>query len=161
MRRFKEIRKVIREFYDTPAGSAPSGLRGRVGPQDGQNAVDFNQNLAKLNPGEVSRINTYLGALSAKAYINPNEAMKEIWNSLSSIGLNFKLIQGDDLYRPGTRCYELNLFGGSFGADGTRYGYNPPDDNIERKIGVKLGLEVTSQPTSGGRVALHARIVNM
>lgn len=154
------MRKVIREFHDH-GGYASTGWRGRVGPMDGQNSVDFNQNLSKLMPNEIDRINTYLGAVSSKPYVNPNEAMKEIWNSLSAIGLNFKLTQGDDLRVSGSRIYELNLFGGSFGADGTRYGYNPPDDNIERKIGTKLGLEVKSTRTMEGATTLAARIVNM
>lgn len=156
MRSFKNLRHTILEYHNAPF----SGWRGRVGPMDGQNAVDFNQNLSKLNPGSVDRINTYLGALSAKPYINPNEAFTEIWNSLHSMGLSFMKNTGDDLRVEGTRYYELDLFGGYFGSDGTEYGYSR-ENMVARKIGHKLALQVTSKRCMDGGTHLMAQIVPM
>ena len=155
MRSFKNLRQTILEYHH----AAPfSGWRGRVGPLDGQNSLDFNQNLAKLMPNEVDRINTYLGAISAKPYINPNEAFKEIWNTLHSIGLSFAPFKGDDLRFEGERVYELDLFGGYFGSDGTEYDTSK-ENMIQRKLGHKLGLVVASKRTMDGATNLAARIV--
>ena len=63
MRSFKEMRRVINEFHDYGGHAPTAGWRGRVGPMDGQNSLDFNQNLSKLMPNEIDRINTYLGAI--------------------------------------------------------------------------------------------------
>jgi hypothetical protein len=157
MRKFKELRKIIAEDATDYSGY----IRKRVGPQDGDNGLDFNQNLAQLNPAHIDRINTFLGAMSAKPYLDPNQALKEAQSKLSTIGLQFTLNSGDDLRMEGERVYPLSLFGGSFGADGTTYGYKPADDNIERKIGHKLGLLVMSQSTSTGMTTLKAEIVPM
>jgi hypothetical protein len=155
MRSFKNLRQTILEFH----GSAPfSGWRGRVGPQDGQNSLDFNQNLSKLMPNEIDRINTYLGAISAKPYINPDEAFKEIWNTLHSIGLSFTPKTGDSLRVEGDRVYELDLFGGYFGSDGTTYDYSK-ENMIQRKLGHKLGLMICSRRTMDGATNLSAKIV--
>lgn len=160
MRKFKELRKTISE--SSPSGVDVSGVnRPRVGPMDSDNGVDFNQNLSQLNPAEVDRINLFLGAISAKPYLDPNQAIKEAQSKLSTVGLQFTLNNGDDLRRSGERIYPLSLFGGSFGADGSTYGYKSADDNIERRLGYKLGLMVASSPTSTGMTALKAEIVPM
>ena len=162
MRRFKELRKTILEHGGGPGGGYDmSALSGRVGPQDSDNGMDYNQNIAQLHPAQIDRINTFLGALAAKPYLDPNQAIKEAQSKLSTVGLQFTLNNGDDLRGGGQRIYPLSLFGGSFGADGTTYGYKTADDNIERRIGHKLGLLVMSQPTSTGMTALKAQIVPM
>jgi hypothetical protein len=158
MRKFKELRKTISE---TSTGLDISGInRPRVGPMDSDNGIDFNQNLSQLNPSEVDRINMFLGALSAKPYLDPNQAIKEAQSKLSTVGLQFNLSNNDDLRKSGERIYPLSLFGGSFGSDGKTYGTST-DDNIERKIGYKLGLMVTSVPTSTGMTSLKAEIMPM
>lgn len=161
MRSFKEMRRVIKESHQHAGSShAVNGWRGRIGPMDGQNSLDFNQNLSKLMPNEIDRINTYLGAVSAKPYLNPNEAFKEIWNTLHSIGLSFTPNKGDDLRVEGERMYELDLFGGYFGSDGSTYD-TTRENMIERKLGHRLGLSVTARRTMEGATSLAARIVNM
>jgi len=157
MRSFKNLRHTILEYH----GSTPfSGWRGRLGPMDGQNSLDFNQNLSKLMPSDIDRINTYLGSISAKAYINPDEAFKEIWNTFQAIGLNFTPNVGDSLRVAGERVYELDLFGGYFGKDGSSYDYTR-ENMIERKLGHKLGLMISSKNTMDGSTNLSARIVPM
>ena len=157
MRKFKELRQTINESH----GGGVGMTRSRVGPQDGDNGQDFNQNLAQLNPVQIDRINTFLGALASKPYLDPTQALKEAQSKLSTIGLQFTLNSGDDLRASGERVYPLKLFGGSFGADGSTYGYKPADDNIERNHGHSLCLCVTTQPTSTGMTALKAEIVPM
>lgn len=162
MRRFKELRKTISENISSGGGYDLAGLaHARVGPQDSDNGMDFNQNIAQLHPAQIDRINTFLGALAAKPYLDPNQAIKEAQSKLSTVGLQFHLTNGDDLRSGGERIYHLSLFGGSFGADGTTYGYKPADDNIERRLGHKLGLRVSSMPTSSGMTSLKAEIIPM
>lgn len=163
MRRFKELRQTILEHgVGSGGGYDITGYaRARVGPQDSDHGMDFNQNLAQLHPAQIDRINTFLGALAAKPYLDPNQALKEAQSKLSTVGLQFHLTNGDDLRMSGERVYPLSLFGGSFGADGTTYGYKPADDNIERRIGHKLGLRVSSMATSTGMTALNAEIIPM
>ncbi len=158
MRRFKELRKTISE---TSTSLDISGInRPRVGPMDSDNGVDFNQNLSQLNPSEVDRINMFLGALSAKPYLDPNQAIKEAQSKLSTVGLQFNISNNDDLRKSGQRVYPLSLFGGSFGTDGSTYDTSS-DDNIERKLGHKLGLVVSSHPSSTGMTSLKAEILPM
>ena len=156
MRKFKELRQSINESHGM-GGFA----RSRVGPQDGDNGQDFNQNLAQLNPAQIDRINIFLGALASKPYLDPNQALREAQSKLSTIGLQFNLNNDEDLRVDGERLYPIKLFGGSFGADGTTYGYKPADDNIERRLGHTLGLSVSTQQTSTGMTALRASIIPM
>ena len=164
MRKFKELRQTILEHGAGPGGGAydiAGANRYRVGPMDSDQGQDFNQNIAQLHPAQIDRINTFLGALAAKPYLDPNQAIKEAQSRLSTVGLQFHMNIEEDLRRGGERIYPLSLFGGSFGADGSTYGYKTTDDNIERRLGHKLGLLVMSQPTSNGMTALKAQIVPM
>lgn len=161
MRKFKELRQTISEQISGQGGISFGFQRNRVGPMDYVPNVDSNQNLSQLHAAQIDRINTYLGALSAKAYVNPNDAMREAHAKLGIVGIVFDLNPSDDLRRPGERCYPIRLFGGSFGADGTTYGYKPMDDNVERRLGYSLGLHVISIPSSDGGTNLKAQIVKM
>ena len=163
MRKFKELRQTILEHGAGPGAAydVAGANRFRVGPMDSEQGQDFNQNLAQLHPAQIDRINTFLGAMAAKPYLDPNQAIKEAQSKLSTVGLQFNLNIEEDLRRGGERIYPLSLFGGSFGADGSTYGYKTADDNIERKLGHKLGLLVMSQPTSNGMTTLKAQIVPM
>lgn len=165
MRKFKELRQTISEHtgYGAAGGFDLSGFsHARVGPMDSPSqGQDFNQNLSQLHPAQMDRINTFLGALAAKPYLDPFQAMREIQSKLSTVGLTFQITDGPSLRSMGSRIYPISLFGGSFGADGSTYGYKPADDNIERRLGYKLGLMVTSMPTSTGMTSLKAKIVPM
>lgn len=154
MRRFKELRKVIAEDASDYSGY----VRKRVGPQDGDQGMDFNKNLAQLNPADIDRINTFLGALAAKPYLDPNQAIKEAQSKLSTVGIQFQLNNGDDFRRSGERLYELDFFGGWFGTDGSTYDYQK-QNFIERKLGHRLGLRISSMPTSTGMTSISAEIV--
>lgn len=160
MRSFKELRKTINET----AAYAPFdtiGTRGRVGPQDGDNALDGTDiNLSSLSNAAIARINTYLGALSAKPYIDPISALKQAQGRLQMIGLDFH-IDRECAIRLSTQTEEmlpLVRFGGVFGSDGTNYGTSH-DDGITPMLGYGLSLRVETNKLPSGLTQVHAMIV--
>ena len=160
MRSFKELRKTINE---TAAHAAYDmvGIRGRVGPQDGDNALDGTDiNLSSLSNAAIARINTSLGALSAKPYIDPVSALKQAQGRLQMVGLDFHMDR-DCAMRLSTQTEELLplvRFGGVFGSDGTTYGTNH-DDGITPMLGHGLALRVETNKLPNGLTQVHAMIV--
>jgi len=160
MKSFKELRHTIRESA-YPAAFDAVGTRGRVGPQDSDNSLDFNQNLSDLSRQSIARINTYLGALAAKPYINPAEALKQAQGRLQMIGLNFDISRDFcSTMEEDTSAGILPLvrFGGALGADGSVYGYTK-DDGISPMLGHGLALRVETQRLPSGLVQVAAMIV--
>ena len=59
MRSFKELRKTIKESVAYGAPFEMMGTRARVGPQDGDNALDGTDiNLSSRSTPAIARINT-------------------------------------------------------------------------------------------------------
>lgn len=160
MKSFKELRQTISESSYQSAFDAV-GTRGRVGPQDSDNSLDFNQNLSDLSRQSIARINTYLGALGAKPYINPAEALKQAQGRLQMIGLNFDIPKDFSATMEETETSNilpLVRFGGVLGADGSVYGYTK-DDGIAPMLGHGLGLRVETQKLTNGLVQVQAMVV--
>ena len=161
MRSFKELRKTIKESVAYGAPFEMMGTRARVGPQDGDNALDGTDiNLSSLSDAAIARINTYLGALSAKPYIDPVSALKQAQGRLQMIGLDFHMDR-DCAMRLSTQTEEmlpLVRFGGVFGADGTTYG-TKHDDGITPMLGHGLALRVETNKLPNGLTQVHAMIV--
>jgi hypothetical protein len=160
MKSFKEIRKTIREM----AAHAPyevMGSRGRVGPQDGDNALDGTDiNLSALSEKAIARINTYLGALSAKPYIDPVSALKQAQGRLQMVGLDFEMGKNcaAQMEEQTENLYPLVRFGGVYGVDGSSY--DPKStDGISEKLGYSLALRVETHKLSNGLTQVHAQIV--
>jgi len=160
MKSFKQLRKTITESHGNSAFDA-IGTRGRVGPQDSDNSLDFGQNLSDLSRQSIARINTYLGALGAKPYINPMEALKQAQGRLQMIGLDFQI--------PKTFCttveesetnatFPLTRFGGTLRSDGSTYGYTM-DDGITPVLGHGLVMQVETQRLTNGLIQVQAMIV--
>jgi len=160
MKSYKELRKTIGEQHGASEPFSAFTSRGRVGPQDGDNSLDADMNLSSLTPGAIARINTYLGALSAKPYIDPMAALKQAQGRLQMIGLNFDLTK-DCAMRLSTQTEEiipLVRFGGVFGSDGTTYGTSH-DDGITPKLGHGLAIRVETHKLPNGLTQIHAQIV--
>ena len=150
MKSYKELRKTIKEEVAS----------GRVGPQDGNNSLDGNYNLSSLSPVAISRINTYLGALSAKPYIDPMAALNQAKGRLQIIGLDFAVTR-ECAARLSTQTEEmipLVRFGGTLRADGSVYGYTK-DDGITHMLGHGLALRVETHKLPSGLTQVHAMIV--
>lgn len=161
MKSFKDLRQNIQEVaYGSPFEMV--GTRGRVGPQDGDNAVDGTDiNLSSLSPAAISRINTYLGAMCAKPYIDPVSALKQAQGRLQMIGLDFLMPKDFTEAVSAAHCEKmlpLVRFGGGFGMDGSQYGYTK-DDGITPKLGHGLALRVETHKMPNGLTQVHALIV--
>lgn len=155
MRRFKELRQTISEVTVT------LGAGVRVSPLAGDtNALDGDINLSSLTPAAISRINTYLGAIAAKPYIHPMEALKQAQGRLQMIGLDFQMSRDCEmrLKEEEGHSFPLVRFGGVLGADGSQYGYTV-DDGITPKLGHGLALHVRTHPLPSGMTQIEAQIV--
>lgn len=160
MKSYKELRKTIREQHGASEPFGSFAMRGRVGPQDGDNALDADMNLSSLSQGAIARINTYLGALSAKPYINPAAALQQAQGRLQMIGLNFNLTN-ECAMRLSTQTEEiipLVRFGGVFGTDGSTYS-TTHDDGITPQLGHGLAIRVETHRLPNGLTQVHAQIV--
>jgi hypothetical protein len=162
MKKFRDLRENLNEdsesYYDA---------RYRVGPLGGNNEVDQSDaaifDLAR--PGSVRRINSYLGAASAKPALDPNSVLRQIQRKLSMIGLQFSIPTSDLSSRARygfdgeteeddggegvtVREYPLTYLGGRFGVldDSGKIGY---DDGISHRLGhgLKLRVEYVTQNT--------------
>ena len=161
MRSFKELKKTITEANAYGAPFDITETRARVGPQDGDNALDGTDiNLSSLSNAAIARINTYLGALSAKPYIDPVSALKQAQGRLQMVGLDFHMDR-DCAMRLSTQTEELLplvRFGGVFGSDGTTYD-TKHDDGIVPMLGHGLALRVETHKLPSGLTQVHAMIV--
>lgn len=160
MKSFKELRRTISES-SYPAAFDAVGTRGRVGPQDSDNSLDFGQNLADLSRQSIARINTYLGALGAKPYINPVEALRQAQGRLQMVGLDFQIPKDFATTveeSESMTSFPLTRFGGTLRSDGTTYGYSM-DDGITPVLGHGLSMQVETQRLTNGLVQVQAMIV--
>lgn len=156
--RFKELRKKLSEAFQTvPTVTSGVFANNKVGPMDGDNAVDFNANLGDLSDKNLDKINAFVGALMAKPYLDPDAALAHLQQKLMTIGLTFTYKQGQGSFQ-GTLVLPLSYLGGSYGTD--VYTYSPDfDDGISRKYGYGLALKIESSKTDEGLVRLNAKVV--
>lgn len=162
MKSYKQLRGAITESSYQSAFDAV-GMRGRVGPQDSDNSLDFNRNLSDLSRQSIARINTFLGALTAKPYINPAEALRQAQGRLQMIGLNFDIPKSlcgrMDVEEAVAENLPLTRFGGTLRSDGTTYSYSV-DDGITPFLGHGLSLRVEAQRLTNGLVQVQAMVVH-
>jgi hypothetical protein len=161
MKSFKSLRQNIQEVaYAAPFDMM--GSRGRVGPQDSDNALDGTDiNLSSLSNAAIARINTYLGAMCAKPYIDPVAAIKQAQGRLQMIGLDLKIPHDFAESVTMSRCEKMIpmvRFGGVFGSDGKTYGTSH-DDGITPMLGHGLALRVETNKMPNGLTQVHAQIV--
>lgn len=161
MKSFKDLRQNINEVaYAAPFDMM--GTRGRVGPQDSDNALDGTDiNLSSLSAAAITRINTYLGALCAKPYIDPVAAIKQAQGRLQMIGLDIQVPADFKESVVAAHCEKmmpLVRFGGVFGSDGKTYG-TKHDDGITPMLGHGLALRVETHKMPNGLTQVHAQIV--
>jgi hypothetical protein len=156
--RFKDLRKKIEEgMFPTDAyGGYVSGTR--VGPLDSQdNAVDAPEaSIHQLSMKEIDRLNTFVGAMEDKCYIDPMVAVNNMKQKLQSQGISFDF-NNDAMLKDGTHLFPLKQFGGRKGFDGTSY--DPiDDDGISHRLGHGLDLVLTVAKESNGLTRMSAKV---
>ena len=120
--RFKDLRKKLAEALlptDTYGGYVAGTKVGSMDTQD--NAVDnVNASVHQLSQRELQRLNTFVGALEAKCYIDPNTAINQMKQKLFTQGISFDFNQ-EAMLEDGVHAFPLKQFGGREGMDGTSY----------------------------------------
>jgi len=143
--RFKDLRTKLAE------GLLPTDVYGgyvggtKIGPMDSSdNAVDTpNASIHQLSQRELQRLNTFVGAVEAKCYIDPNTAINQMKQKLFSQGISFDFNQ-ESMLEDGVHAFPLKQYGGREGHDGTSY--NPiKDDGISHRLGHGLNLMISVQ----------------
>lgn len=157
--RFKDLRKKLAEGLFTADTYGGYVVGTKVGPMDTQdNAVDQPEaSVHQLSQKEIQRLNTFVGAVEGKCYIDPNIALNQMKQRLSSQGISFDFNQ-EAMLEDGTHLFPLKQYGGRQGFDGTSY--NPvKDDGISHRLGHGLDLMVAVRKESNGMTHMSAKIV--
>jgi hypothetical protein len=157
--RFKDLRKKLAEGLPTSDTYGGYVVGTKVGPMDSQdNAVDkVNTSVHQLSVQELRRLNTFVGAMEDKSYIDPNAAINQMKQKLFTQGISFDF-NLESVLEDGTHTFPLKQYGGREGHDGTSY--NPiKDDGISHRLGHGLDLMLTVQRESNGMTRMSAKIV--
>ena len=105
------------------------------------------------DPDVLKRVNAFVGSISMKEYINPQQAVDELKNKLMRIGLNFDLtLEGDS----GTTTVDVSRFKTVGQADDGQYIDN---DGISDVKEGGLKLEVEHGKTSSGTSKVYAKLI--
>ena len=104
-------------------------------PSDQDLAIDKNTNMGVFSdPSVIRKLNAWVGTI-AGSYVLPEDAIHNLRNSLSKIGLSFDevpMIEGSS----GSFNLPLTSFGGRFGK-----GVNTPHDEFEVDDGISHMVE--------------------
>lgn len=156
--RFKDLRKKIEEAM-LPTDYYGGYVAGtRVGPLDSQdNAVDAPEaSVHQLSMKEIARLNTFVGAVEEKCYIDPTVAINNMKQKLQSQGISFDW-NNNTMLEDGTHVFPLKQFGGRKGFDGTSY--DPiDDDGISHRLGHGLDLVINVAKKPNGMTMMNARV---
>lgn len=105
------------------------------------------------DPDVLKRVNAFVGSISMKEYINPQQAVDELKNKLMRIGLNFDLtLEGDS----GTTTVDVSRFKTFGQADD---GQNIDNDGISDVKEGGLKLKVEHGKTSSGTSKVYAKLI--
>lgn len=152
--RFRDLKKKLKEAFLT-VPTVTSGYK--VGPMDGTNSADYNANLGDLDTKNIDKINTFVSAICARSYMDPDAALAQLQQKLMTIGLTFTYRQGQGSFE-GDMSFPLSYLGGSYGTD--VHTFDPDyDDGISRKYGYGLSLIVSSRKMEDGLSRLMAKVV--
>ena len=151
--------KEMRSFKQHIKEAHYEGDAQGVGTMD-QNSIEDSRIGAHNieNPEVLKQVNAFVGSIADREYINPNQAINELKEKLSRIGLSFGnvVLEGDK----GSVSVDLKQFGGRFGKDVD----SKPEDVINddgishRKTG-GLKLEFNFEKISNNTSKVYAKII--
>ena len=129
-----------------------------VGTSDQDQAVDKNMNMGAFSdPMVIKKLNAFVGTI-AGSYVLPEDAVYQLRNSLSKIGLTFDevpMMEGDS----GSFELPLTSYGGRFGKGiDTPYDQFESDDGISHQVEGGLALVLNYEMQEDNSCRLTASI---
>lgn len=110
------------------------------------------------NPEVLKQVNAFVGSIADREYINPNQAINELKEKLSRIGLSFGnvVLEGDK----GSVSVDLKQFGGRYGKDvDTKPEDVINDDGISHRKTGGLKLEFNFEKLSNNTSKVYAKLI--
>ena len=141
--------KTLKEFMKTAAA---------VGVSTSNSPEDSNIGAHNIQDEKVlERVNSFVGSIADKEYLNPQQAVDELKEKLGRIGLGFDAkIEGDK----GSQTVEVKQFGGRFGKDTDSKPEDViNDDGISHKKEGGLKLEINHETMSNNTSKVFAKLV--
>ena len=137
--------KTLKEFMKTAAA---------VGVSTSNSPEDSNIGAHNIQDEKVlERVNAFVGSISMKEYINPQQAVDELKNKLMRIGLNFEAtIEGDK----GTTTVDVSRFK-TFGKSDD--GQDIDNDGISDVKEGGLKLEIKHELLQNGTSKVYAKLI--
>ena len=147
----KTFKQHIKEGHGGYAGDAAG-----VGVETSNSVEDSNIGVHNIeNKNVLERVNAFVGAIADREYINPEQALSELAEKLSRLGLTMDKVnmEGDK----GTVQVEVKQFGGRFGKDTDGSDIN--DDGVSHRKEGGLKLEVKYEKMSNNTSKVFAKLV--
>jgi len=130
-----------------------------VGTMDQNSVEDSRLGAHNIeNPEVLKQVNAFVGSIADREYINPNQAISELREKLSRIGLSFGEIklEGDK----GSVSVDLSQFGGRYGKDvDTKPEDVIKDDGISHRKQGGLKLEFNFEKLSNSTSKVYAKLI--
>jgi len=130
-----------------------------VGTMDQNSVEDSRMGAHNIeNPEVLKQVNAFVGSIADREYINPNQAISELREKLSRIGLSFGEIklEGDK----GSVSVDLSQFGGRYGKDvDTKPEDVIKDDGISHRKQGGLKLEFNFEKLSNSTSKVYAKLI--
>jgi len=162
MRSFKDFKseanKVAQIQEDVVGGDISLAGNARVGPMDGPISADDVEVGAHNvhDPSVLDRINSFVGAMGDKPYINPYYAINRLWTKLQTIGISFNVDDVKFEDEKGKISLPLSQYGGRYGFVDMD-GIVKQDDGISGRLPGGLNLVITYVKIKG-LVTMEAQI---
>ena len=104
------------------------------------------------HPDVLKRVNAFVGSISDREYLIPENALNQLKNFLERIGLEFEMPKLPD--GNGSLTVELRRYGGIFGKS-----VDTPHDEIESERGTDKNLSIRVEKMSNHSWKVYAEIV--
>jgi len=125
-----------------------------IGTHDQNSVEDGSMGAHNVHdPDVLKRVNAFVGSISMKEYLNPQQAVDELKNKLMRIGLNFEAtIEGDK----GTTTVDVSRFK-TFGKSDD--GQDIDNDGISDVKEGGLKLEIKHELLQNGTSKVYAKLI--
>jgi hypothetical protein len=130
-----------------------------VGTMDQNSVEDSRMGAHNIeNPEVLKQVNAFVGSIADREYLNPNQAISELREKLSRIGLSFGEVklEGDK----GSASVNLSQFGGRYGKDvDTKPEDVINDDGVSHRKQGGLKLEFNFEKLNNNTSKVYAKLI--